>query len=68
MQITPWITGLAAVQNGWSFAAFALVLAVWLLTRPRSGRSPLARLTEKNRGRACPYLGVPAYLGSIPIR
>jgi hypothetical protein len=35
MQVTPWITGLAAVQNGWTFAAFALLLAVRLLRQRR---------------------------------
>ena len=31
MQITHWIPALAAVQSGWQFAAFVLLLAVWLL-------------------------------------
>lgn len=35
MRITPWISALAAVQNGWTFTAFLILLAVWLVLRRR---------------------------------
>jgi hypothetical protein len=37
MQLAPWFTALPAVQNGWTFAAFLILLAVWLwLSRRRN--------------------------------
>jgi hypothetical protein len=35
MQLAPWFTVLPAVQNGWTFAAFLILLAVWLALRRR---------------------------------
>ncbi len=33
MQLAPWLTALSTVQNGWSFAAFLVLLAIWLALR-----------------------------------
>jgi len=30
MQLAPWFNALPAVQNGWTFAAFMILLAIWL--------------------------------------
>jgi uncharacterized protein (TIGR03382 family) len=35
MQLAPWFTALPTVQNGWTFAAFVILLAVWLVLRRR---------------------------------
>jgi hypothetical protein len=35
MQLAPWFTALSAVQNGWTFTAFMVLLAVWLSLRRR---------------------------------
>jgi hypothetical protein len=35
LKLSPWINALAAVQNGWTFAAFLVLLAVWLALRRR---------------------------------
>ncbi len=33
MRIDLWIAALATVQNGWTFTAFMILLAVWLRQR-----------------------------------
>jgi hypothetical protein len=35
MQLTPWFSVLPAVQNGWTFAAFLVIVAIWLSLRRR---------------------------------
>lgn len=35
MQLAPWLNALPAVQNGWTLAAFVILLAVWLALRRR---------------------------------
>ncbi len=35
MQLALWITALPAVQNGWTFSAFIVLLVVWLALRRR---------------------------------
>ena len=35
MQLATWFTALPAVQNGWTFSVFLILLAVWLCLRRR---------------------------------
>ena len=35
MQLAPWLNALAAVQNGWTFSAFVILLVVWLAIHRR---------------------------------
>ncbi|MET4323712.1 hypothetical protein ABIC02_007502 [Bradyrhizobium sp. RT5a] len=36
MKLTDLVTLLPAINNGWSFAAFAIGMAVWLDIRPKT--------------------------------
>jgi hypothetical protein len=35
MKLSLWMTALPAVQNGWNYCAFVVLIAVWLYLRRR---------------------------------
>lgn len=36
MKLSDWLSVVPAVQNAWTFAAFVVVLGVWLIVRSKN--------------------------------